>query len=266
MILKKKNDIKKEKLDVKPVEKIKEVTVKNLVEPIRPLRQDFKTYEEHLKAKEIFAKKREEYTKNIENAIKYDLEKERKYSTKEKILEWSNKNNIKIHEDVFKEIDLRVFDETITTMEKTFEKYPFLKEFNVFDEISGKTVKHDFNIGVMRDNGLLEANDGLKFGKSFKNYEIGLRKSLEQMTNGFNVNGNGKFGTLINHEIGHTMEVYISRIKKNSTYYEELLKLKNLKGISEYATFNTSELFAEGFAEYMNGDSEFGIEFGKFLS
>ena len=85
------------------------------------------------------------------------------------------------------------------------------------------------------------------------------------MTNNFNVNGNGKFGTLINHELGHTMEDYVNLIKKNKDYLKELLELKKLKGISEYATFNTSELFAEGFAEYMNGDSEFGIEFGKLL-
>ena len=47
---------------------------------------------------------------------------------------------------------------------------------------------------------------------------------------------------------------------------QDMMKLKNLEGVSEYAMVNTSEFFAEGFSAYTSGETTpFAKGFGEFL-
>ena len=206
--------------------------------------------------------------------IEYDLSKKSKYDTKEKIIEWAKSKNINLEKEIFDQVDIRSFKDIIPTIDKTFEKYPFINELKWTDEITKKTEKGVFSIKSLKNSeSFMNANGGIQLGKDFKDYKEALKTSYNMMLEGFTVSGNGKIDTLISHELGHRMQTYIEIVKNNSNVEKnimlnkelhELFSLK-LKGHSEYSSSKLNELFAEGFAEYMNGDSEFGIEFGKLL-
>lgn len=262
--------------DVKPISTTIP-NVKGLVEPKRPSRRDYDTYEEHQDALSKWRVEKEAFDNKINEVIQYNVNKPRLYDTKESILKWADENEIIINDDTFEKIDLRVFDDIIPVLDDTFKKYPELKTLDMIDPHNGKPLIGLFEIGPMpsySNSALMNANGGLELGKVFENYEEMLDMALRSMTDGYTVIGDGTFSTLVRHELGHRMQTYIEMVKlkgdvhKGVEVSKDIAKLKsmNLKGVSEYANTREAEFFAEGFASFESGENtEFAIEFGKLL-
>ena len=117
----------------------------------------------------------------------------------------------------------------------------------------------------------MEATRGLQFGKYFGNYDDALKMALRQLSDGYNVMGDGTIKTILRHEYGHHMQAAIKDTLQNAEnrleFSNEFLKaISNKSGMSEYSKFNESEMFAEAFAEWSSGGtSEFAKAFGGFI-
>lgn len=269
-------------------------SVKNLTDPVRPRRADFKTEEEYYKAREAHRAKREEFNRGIQSAIDKAASVER-FKSAEQVQSWAKSQGITVSTDALDKIDIRAFNESSYALDDLFKRFPEVKHYEV-EYFDGTTFKTPFNIGVS-DIGLLSANGGINFNPdSFKDYRLGLLESFAQQTDGFNVRGDGTFSTFIRHEYGHNVQGYIENKistkyhnnvddwrrnfssfnefqeaqkayrEERQRYESELRSLANLSGSSEYSNTNAYELFAEGFAEYSSGgETEFGKAFGEFL-
>ena len=269
-------------------------SVKNLTDPVRPRRADFRTEEEYYKAREVHRAKREEYNREIQSAIDKAASVER-FKSAEQVESWAKSQGITVSTDALDKIDIRAFNESSYALDDLFKRFPEVKHYEV-EYFDGTTFKTPFNIGVS-DIGLLSANGGINFNPvSFQDYRLGLLESFAQQTDGFNVRGDGTFSTFIRHEYGHNVQGYIENKistkyhnnvddwrrnfssfdefqeakkayrEERHRYESELRSLANLSGSSEYSNTNTDELFAEGFAEYSSGGTtEFGKAFGEFL-
>lgn len=253
--------------------------------PVRPQKNDFANEDEYYEARDKYRASRDEYNKMLEEAVNKNMSREHIFKSQEQVKKWADDFGIKIYGDIG-DVDLRAFDDVKPVIEEMFEKYPFLRGYK--SVLDGEEVNIGFVLGRDYESGtIMSANGGIHFGNSFKDYEIATRMMLDQIADGFNVRGDGTVRLFFRHEIGHNVDDYIrfsiltdeyeypeigtpklivSGAKKRIEYENELRKLANCKGVSEYAMTHLEELFAEGFAEYESGsNSEFSIEFGKFL-
>lgn len=258
--------------------------VKGLKKSERVSRRNFEgTEEEFQMARDAYRAKNAELTNIIEETVEKNLNRPLVYADENKIIEWVKSTGIELTDEVLDKVDVRAFEDIIPTMDEMFEKYPFLKKYDVtFD---GETYSHTFRMDMYGSNdAIMSANGGLQFGSAyFEDYTRALQTGLDSFSSGFLVEGDGTFRTMIRHEVGHNMDNYIRFVKLGDKYDErgrtivdnvrlrvqmddELRKMVNLEGVSEYARTNTSEMFAEGFASYESGQvTEFSTEFAKFM-
>jgi len=270
-------------------------SIGDLTKPKRPRRREFDNEDDYESALEKYRVEKSQYDKRIDDVVENALNRKPAFTTKSEVIEWANKQGISVDDAVLDSIDLRSFDDVKTTLEEMFEKYPHVKSYQL-EYFDGSIMESRFRIGLT-DDGLLSANGGFNFNKSyFGDYETGLREALSSISTGYLVRADGSFSSLVRHEYGHNVQNYIElnmsmkyhhsvddwrthfdtfddykkadELYRNERkqYESELISLAGFKGVSEYAQTNTSELFAEGFAEYTSGGkSEFGNAFGEFL-
>ena len=124
----------------------------------------------------------------------------------------------------------------------------------------------------------------ISYGSIAKDYEKLLAERFDAVTSGYLVRGDGTANALIDHEFGHNLKSaiehqlteydprYIGVSTRESTerriaFNDDIKKsLLGLPGISEYATTNEEELFAEAFSAWYGGeDTEFTRAFGDLL-
>jgi len=270
-------------------------SIGDLTKPKRPRRREFDNEDDYESALEKYRVEKSQYDKRIDDVVENALNGKPAFTTKSEVIEWANKQGISVDDAVLDSIDLRSFDDVKTTLEEMFEKYPHVKSYQL-EYFDGSIMESRFRIGLT-DDGLLSANGGFNFNKSyFGDYETGLREALSSISTGYLVRADGSFSSLVRHEYGHNVQNYIElnmsmkyhhsvddwrthfdtfddykkadELYRNERkqYESELISLAGFKGVSEYAQTNTSELFAEGFAEYTSGGkSEFGNAFSEFL-
>ena len=218
----------------------------------------------------------------IKQNVQQNLDRPSVFNSKEEIKKWGKDIGINIEDNFIDNIDIRAMNDIKPTLEKIFKQYPELKNNFTLNIMEGTNL-HD---------GLAEANVGLTLNKrEFEDYGKALKQATEQRMNGQLVNGNGTIQTLYAHELGHNYksklidkkffdyekEHFGSRewstkeyddVKSNfrKKMKQDLRELQKLDGVSKYSFTNDEETFAEGFAEYTMGDSEFGKAFGKKLN
>lgn len=265
--------------------------------PDRPHRRDYNGNEDAYQTdlakyksdREAWKEKVREATEGVLNNTQFD--------TWDDVINWAEDNGIKLNDDFVENIDIRVFNEAKPVLEEMFSRFPEVKSFD-WESMDGDWFKTDFRLDLTND-GIMSAGSGISFNPRYfsnENFADRLPEIFEQIGDGFNVYGDGTFGSMIRHEYGHNVQSYVEqRISQKYHYFvddwrknfssfdeykiaeaqyraerkkydEELRSLFGLNGSSEYSNTNTCELFAEGFAEYTSGgETEFGKEFGEFL-
>lgn len=240
--------------------------------PIRPKRKNFDNIESYENAKQKYYQKLNEYNDEVEKKAQSFLNRKRNITNYNDFKKWCDKHNIEIDDSV-KLLDARALGDYAEYTEELNKKYPEFLEWrrknNVRFQI-GYNPNETAAATASSPNGL---GFGFTFGNSAKDYKTYVKEQLESHSEGWTVRGNGNIKGLYVHEYGHE----IMNMIKNKLYYQkdnmklikkftdDIQSLANKKGVSEYALTNESELFAEGFAEYELGDSEFGKAFGKIL-
>lgn len=271
-------------------------TVKGLTRPVRPRKSDFGgDLDAFEAARAAYRQQRDDFERSIDEAVERALGVTR-FATKDDVLKWATDNGIIIDKSVLDAIDIRAFNEASMVLDEMFKRFPDTAFYD-WEGYDGTIHKFNFGIGLTED-GLLSANGGFNFNpRYFTDYEIGLREAFDGLTDGTLVKGDGSFGTLVRHEFGHNVQsriytkiddkyhvsaddwrLHFSKFddyiaarnaaqEERAQFDKELLALAGKNGSSEYSNTNTLELFAEGFAEHTSGgDTEFGREFGEFLS
>lgn len=232
--------------------------------PIRPKKKDYGTEEEYFKAREKYKAEKEEYEKKISDVVNRNLSRERRYESVESLKNWAKSKGIKV-DDSIGAVDVRAFDDYITTTDKLFEKYPQVLRWY-------KEHGYSYTLDTITDVGTLaSAGHGFSFGRLFSNYENVLQEYMEAITSGGQVRGDGTIAGLFRHEFGHELDTTIRMslygdLEKRKEYRSDIRSLYGKSGMSEYATVNEEEMFAEAFAEYESGfDSEFAKAFEKLI-
>ena len=232
--------------------------------PIRPKKKDYETEEEYLKAREKYKADKEEYEKKISDVVNSNLSRKRKHESVESLKNWAKSKGIKV-DDSIGAVDVRAFDDYIGTTDKLFAKYPQVLQWY-------REQGYSYTLDTIGDAGTLaSAGHGFSFGRLFSNYENVLHEYLEAITSGSQVRGDGTIAGLFRHEFGHELDTTIRMsmygdLEKRKSYMSDIRSLYGKFGMSEYATVNEEEMFAEAFAEYESGsDSEFAKAFGELL-
>ena len=232
--------------------------------PIRPKKKDYETEEEYLKAREKYKSDKEEYEKKISDVVNSNLYRKRKHESVESLKNWAKSKGIKV-DDSIGAVDVRAFDDYIGTTDKLFAKYPQVLQWY-------REQGYSYTLDTIGDAGTLaSAGHGFSFGRLFSNYENVLHEYLEAITSGSQVRGDGTIAGLFRHEFGHELDTAIRMsmygdLEKRKSYMSDIRSLYGKFGMSEYATVNEEEMFAEAFAEYESGsDSEFAKAFGELL-
>ena len=232
--------------------------------PIRPKKKDYATEEEYFKVREKYKVEKEEYEKKISDVVNSNLSRKREYGSVESLKNWAKNKGIKVDDSVGV-VDVRAFDDYIMTTDKLFAKYPQVLRWY-------KEQGYSYTLGTITDVGTLaNAGHGFSFGRLFSNYENVLQEYMEAITSGGQVRGDGTIAGLFRHEFGHELDNTIRMsmygdLEKRKAYMSDIRSLYGKSGMSEYATVNEDEMFAEAFAEYESGsDSEFAKAFENLL-
>ena len=232
--------------------------------PIRPKKKDYGTEEEYLKVREKYKVEKEEYEKKISDVVNSNLSRKREHGSVESLKNWAKNKGIKV-DDSIGVVDVRAFDDYIMTTDKLFAKYPQVLRWY-------KEQGYSYTLDTITDVGTLaNAGHGFSFGRLFSNYENVLQEYMEAITSGGQVRGDGTIAGLFRHEFGHELDNTIRMsmygdLEKRKAYMSDIRSLYGKPGMSEYATVNEDEMFAEAFAEYESGsDSEFAKAFENLL-
>lgn len=253
------------------------VAIKNtLIAPVRPRKEDFATDDEYREARQKFRAENDIYKQKREELVEQWESGEREYNTANDVKAWAESRGVKLGGDVENNVDARLFDEVLGTLDEMFEKYPETKEQFI----------HGFELYYENDlNYLAKANGGLGLSGYFSRADSVYTDVIEGQATGFETRGDGTLKTIIRHEYGHNADWYcrskfstidstyewkvsgkLDRRYEAARQYERELVDLTLKHGSEYSHTNTLEAFAEGFAEYTsNPDSEYGKAFGEFF-
>ena len=117
---------------------------------------------------------------------------------------------------------------------------------------------------------LAKAYGGICFSGNFEDYAYVLKTRAEQMTTGFVVQGDGTINALYDHEYAHMLSgditLSLSDDDRREFYRQMKDEVYGKQGMSEYATSNEEEFFAEGFSAWYGGEgTEFAKAFGTFI-
>lgn len=235
--------------------------------PKRPKARDFgDDYDALEEARRKYRQELEAYNEQVNKWIAAQMPKAP--MDKKELGQWCKENGIELVN--VDGMDMRALNAYTKRYEQLTRDYP-LGESLYFS--TGDVLKRRYEIEYVQDNSFFaEASHGMKFGRAFADYERTLLELAEQLTNGFNVRGDGTINTLYDHEYGHALWESIVHSKgfsgrmlteMNRDLFQSCMG-KN--GMSEYAETNMDEMFAEGFAAYYGGEqTEFAKAFGEFL-
>ena len=191
--------------------------------------------------------------------------------------DWNNYNL----ED-FKDVDINILKSVINSYNILFAKYPFLKG-NIkgfrFSDSDGTRNSYAWT-GFIKNSSV---NINRKYAKNYADFIELLKSDIK--TKWHPAIDNNKFiESVIIHEYGHVLEATYQYYKSTSTAPSISIRKKvmeNFGGVnfrsikdnlSEYATTNSVEWFAEAFSEYVTSDNprplakEFGEYFDKKIA
>ena len=191
--------------------------------------------------------------------------------------DWNNYNL----ED-FKDVDINVLKSVINSYNILFTKYPFLKGnikgFRFSD--SDRTRNSYAWTGFIKNSSV---NIDRKYAKNYADF-IELLKSDIKIKWHPAIDNNKFIESVIIHEYGHVLEATYQYYKSTSTAPSISIRKKVMEkfggvnfrsikdNLSEYATTNSVEWFAEAFSEYATSDNprplakEFGEYFDKKIA
>lgn len=243
-----------------------EVKENRLTKPMRPKRSDYDEEDAYQEARARYREELDAYKKQLEEWTEKQIPETA--MTQDEMEEWCEKHKISLGS--IEGMDKRALGDFTKRWEELSRDYPLSEKlyFSTGDVLEMRT-----EVNFVDDPSFIcDASHGMTFGARFHDYQEVLQTYGEQMADGYNVWGSGSIRTLYDHEYGHSLYASM-KYAKGMTYEMQTEMTRDLiatcvgkEGISEYATTNPDELFAEGFAAYYGGEkTEFAQAFGAFL-
>lgn len=240
--------------------------------PQRPKSSDYGGYtDEFYAARDAYRQERKEYEARVEKW--YDENVNTNAMSIDELQKWCENNGCVIYGslDGLDGVSLRNYTERYEQLSKDF---PIVSEYH---NRTGRPFEIAYDPKASFD---AEASHGMTFGHAFSDYRDFV-KDQAYYGNGVDfVMGESPAVRTFDHEFGH--QVYdamkYGRDKEiwNSTREETqrridmerdlMTNVNGKKGMSDYATTNADELFAEAFSAWYGGEkTEFANAFGEFL-
>lgn len=191
--------------------------------------------------------------------------------------DWNNYNL----ED-FKDVDINILKSVINSYNILFTKYPFLKG-NIkgfkFSDSDGTRNSYAWT-GFIKNSSV---NINRKYAKNYTDFIELLKSDIKSKWHPA-IDNNKFIESVIIHEYGHVLEATYQYYKSTSTAPSISIRKKVMENyggvnfrsikdnLSEYATDNSVEWFAEAFSEYVTSDNprplakEFGEYFDKKIA
>lgn len=235
--------------------------------PVRPKKSDFDSEDGYYAARNAYRKERETAIKTIEKMVKSQTPD--REMTDQEIEDWCKKNNVSVYGSL-EGLDKRTLTSWTSRYEQLSKDYPDIKGYEI--EFDGEIFKTRFDISFENTHDFLAAaNNGMRFGGSFSDFELAADTFIRLQADGYNVKTQKGILSLYDHEFGHNLYSYMRWKQGDAVARLEMEKdlVKSVaykKGMSEYATTNVDELFAEGFAAFYAGETtEFAKATGEFI-
>jgi hypothetical protein len=242
-------------------------TPKNKIDfekPVRPKKADFSTEEELQKARAKYKENVEKYEEKLDVWAKEQVPKTT--MSKKDFSVWATKHDVSIYGSI-DGLDENVLGSWSKRFEKLSSDFPQVQEYYQ------KTLRRNFEVSFNPSSTFnAEGSHGMTFGGSFADMTSGAKNFGSGIAEGLFTKGTGTIEALYDHEFGHNLDSAIRFGKIKTT--EQRVKYSNdivsllygKKGMSEYATTNADELFAEGFSAWYGGEkTEFAESFGELL-
>lgn len=257
--------------------------IPDIQEPKRPRRSDFADTEKYEAAKNVYMAEREKY-KSIEEEFISSHLSDRRISIAE-FEKWCEEQNIVIDKDMTS-VDERALALLQSRWQKLSEEFPIVENmrYKVQDTFGANRAAAYFGFENTGEY-VAQASGGFYYGEIARNYENMLADRFYGVTTGGLVKGDGTMYALVDHEFGHNVQGAIRTalteydprydgVPTNESTARRLAFEKDIRdslygkqGMSEYATTNTEELFAEGFCAWYGGEkTEFANAMGELLS
>lgn len=264
------------------------VTLEGLHKPERPAsvhREDFDSDEAYWEAREkhdeeyeAYKIEREAYNEEVNRFIQESIPEHS--MSMDEFQNWCDDHNIKIYGDI-SEVDGRALTAYTERMEKLSKDFPEVMTFRENFPVEDQFKKYEFSFENTHDY-VAEASHGFYFGSSGTNIENLLWEQANAVTEGFRTLGDGTLNQLFDHEFGHNLynclryqyrdwskDLAYDDVFSQTTYAMKQDLIKSVfgkEGMSEYATTNDDELYAEAFSAWYGGEqTEFARAFGEFL-
>lgn len=233
----------------------------DIVRPVRPKSSDFDNRDDYAKARAEYKVKRAEYDEKLERVTTEYLDKVFPMLPEE-AKEWAKANDVKLGEN-WQLIDPKVLRVLCERQEKLFADFPQVKEFyNALGTRFEITYKMDRSYDA-------EATGGINMGYAAANAHDFFKGAFEYADGKEFVVGS-RFTRIFDHEYGHN----VAEVQKFNVTTKDAIALKKeiidslygKSGMSEYATTNEDELYAEAFAAWYGGErSDFANEFAGIM-
>lgn len=254
-----------------------------LKKPIRPEsihRDDFNSEEEYWDAREKrdkvmeeYKAEREEYNKKVDEFIEQSLSQYKEMSVAD-MENWCKDHGIKIYGDITG-VDGRALTAYTERMEKLSKEFPEVMKYREKLPIEKQFQSYEFAFEKDRHDFVAEASHGFTFGSLGSDMKALLWEQANAVGEGTRVLGDGTINQLFDHEFGHNVMDAIryangrndDTAKRSVALEKDLIaSVYNKEGMSEYASTNANELFAEAFSAWYGGEqTEFAKSFGEFL-
>lgn len=234
--------------------------------PVRPKAMDFDDPDALESARKKYRKEKEEYLEQIKKWI--DAQLPETAMDKKELGQWCKENGLQLVN--VDGMDMRALNAYTKRYGQLIKDYPL---GDTLYYSTGDILKRRDELEFVDDTSFFaEASHGIRFGRTFEDYERTLFNFADKMIDGTNVRGDGTINTLFDHEFGHSLQdsiVYSKgfsgrmRTEMDRDLFQSCM---GKEGMSEYAKTNMNEMFAEGFAAYYGGEqTEFAKAFGEFL-
>ena len=222
---------------------------------------------------EQFHKERRQYNERRDRWIEQEMPK--KSMSLEELGDWCKRNDVVIRTDM-SEVDGRMLTAYTQRMDKLFEDFPDVKNYRRYIDFGQYGIPEEFlhyQLGFDRNaDYFAEAGFGMTFGPSFADAREALGDKLYMTSINHLTRGDGTINQVFDHEFGHNVMSWMVHKNKMTMqqrldFEDDIIKsLMGKKGMSEYASVNANEMFAEGFSAWYGGEqTEFAEAMEKFL-
>ena len=235
--------------------------------PQRPRRRDFDDSDAFEKARENYKAEKAKVESQVSRW--FDENYDRKTITDAELSEWVKNNGVTIYGSL-DGLDRSALKAYTERYEKLSRDFPQVKQYH-------DRMGIPFEIAYTPNRAYdAEATHGMTFGGPMSNYKQCVISQYAESTTGGMVRGANPALRTFDHEFGHQLYFSMRNVGIEDTP-EEFRKIQDMRkdfmqsvyqkdGMSEYATSNEDELFAEAFAAFYGGEkTAFANAMGSFL-